>query len=157
MFLEKDDTQQVRSMDGFINALSSNLHKSRRVLIVDDDLDASESIKFIVESYGNSACDIVTDPYEALLRLSDHHYDLAFIDQKMPGLNGTDVLTKLDNAVQLDPLIADTRLYDDAVPVVLMSGSKINLSKSYKLKNFRLLDVIHKKDLLKFLSLNFAS
>jgi len=154
---EKDVFEDDSTFDNLITTKFTANTKARRVLIIDDDADLCESIKFIIESYGNSICDVVADPYEALLLLSDHHYDFVMVDQKMPGLKGAEVLARVDSAAQLDPLMVDANHYGDAVPVVLMSGSRISLPEKYKLKNFKLMEVLHKKDLLKFLSLNFAS
>lgn len=130
---------------------------NRRILIIDDDLDTANGIKHIVESYGKSSCEIVNEPYEALLALSDRRYDFVFVDQKMPGLNGSSVLTMLDEYVGKDPIIVDTDRYTEPIPVVLMSGSDVELKSNYSLKNFNLIEILNKRNLLNFLSLNFAS
>lgn len=129
----------------------------RRVLVIDDDKDTADSIKYMVESKGHSVCDVVCDVYEALLALSDSPYDLVFIDQKMPGLDGASVLSKVDENASIDPLVVESGRFSHSVPTVLMSAAEINLKKDYELKNFKLIKLINKKDLFNYLSINFAS
>ncbi len=130
---------------------------ARRVLVIDDDRDTAQSIKYVVESKGHSVCDVVCDVYEALLALSDSPYDLVFIDQKMPGLDGSSVLSKADEYADMDPLIVESGRFARSIPAVLMSGTEISLKKNYELKNFKLVKLLNKKDLFNYLSLNFAS
>lgn len=130
---------------------------AKRILIIDDDLDTAQSIKYVVESKGHSVCDVVCDVYEALLALSDSAYDLVFIDQKMPGLDGASVLSKADINADIDPLIVESGRFVRSIPAVLMSAADINLKKNYELKNFKLVKLLNKKDLFQYLSLNFAS
>lgn len=130
---------------------------SRRVLIVDDDREMAGAIKYLVESFGNSICEVVNDPYEALLALSDHKYDFILVDERMPGLNGSSILNMIDEQAKQDPLIIESGIYSHATPTVLMSGAKIKLENNYKLNNFHLLEVLNKKDLPTFIKVHFAS
>ncbi|MEK6773342.1 MAG: response regulator [Bdellovibrionota bacterium] len=138
--------------------IKNKSRKYRRILIVDDDMDTAQSIKYIAESYGeNVFCEIVCDPYEALIALSDHEFDMLLIDQKIPGLEGTSILSKIDEFVDQDPLIIESGRYTDSIPTVIMSGSEVSLPVGFKLKNFKLERIINKNSLPKFLSESFAN
>ena len=128
----------------------------RRILVVDDDVDTAQAIKFLVERHGNAVCELACDPYEALVALADHDFDLIFMDQKLPGLKGAQVLSKMDEFVDQDPLIVESGRYAQSLPTVIMSGTDVLLGDHYKLKHFDLLKVINKKNLVNFLSLNFS-
>lgn len=131
---------------------------SRRILVIDDDIDTAESIKYIAESYEESiSCHVVSDPYEALICLSDYEFDFVLIDQKIPGLDGTSILSKVDEYIDQDPLIVESGRYINSIPTVLMSGSDVHLPNGFKLKNFKLEKIINKKDLPKFLAQSFAN
>ncbi len=130
---------------------------TRRVLIIDDDRQTAEAIKYIVESYGSSLCEVIEDAYEGSLALSDRPYDFVFVDQRLPGMFGDEVLSQVDENVDSDPLIAESGRFAISVPVVIMSGNPIKLNPEYKLHNFNLVEVLVKKDLPRFLSLYFAN
>ena len=66
---------------------------SRRVLVVDDDQGILDSFEVLL----GDQCDLVMagDGYEALRILDADPPRLMFLDVKMPGLNGIDILKKL--------------------------------------------------------------
>lgn len=127
----------------------------KRILIIEDDADIAEGIKFSVESSSRSHCDIVADSYEAALALSDRNYDFVFVDQKLPGIRGTSVLEEVDHMIDVDPLIQDTDRFVNSVPALLMSGEDIRIDDTYALKNFKIVGKVRKKDLGQFLSVQF--
>jgi len=66
-----------------------------RVLAVDDDPIILEFIKEIVEMYG-ACCDTATSALQALkLREQNGAYGIYFIDYKMPGINGVELIKNL--------------------------------------------------------------
>jgi CheY-like chemotaxis protein len=146
-------SETLTSQHGHIRSM----REGRRVLIIDDDHDTVEAIKFIVESYSNSRCDRAFDAYEGLNALCESHYDFVMVDQKLPGLKGSTVLEKMDKYAEQDPLIAEAGHFSTKIPVVLMSGDEIRLPEGYGFKHFQLVDVIRKKDLTRFLGESFAS
>src|SRR5690606_15487274 len=115
---------------------SYSLRAGRRVLIIDDDRDMVEAIKFIVESYSSCKCDRAYDAYEALDALCERHYDFVLVDQKLPGLKGSKVLEKMDRYAERDPLIAESQRFSARIPVVLMSGEEIRMPKKRDFKHF---------------------
>lgn len=131
-------------------------HTNKKILIIDDDRFLADSIKYIIESKSKFKCEIVTDPYEAFDKLSYYEYELLFIDQKMQGIDGHEILEQLDEMVALDPSYLKTKGFEKGVPVVMISGKNLEKKKQNKFKNFELFEVLQKKNLLNFLSVNFA-
>lgn len=130
----------------------------KRILVIDDDVDlASAVVAFIQACNHHIICDVATEPYEALLMLSDAKYDMVLVDQKIPGLYGTDLLKKIDNFIDQDPLIVESGRYDQLIPIVLMSGSKVKLPHDFKLNNFYLETIINKQSITDFLMKRFVN
>ena len=67
---------------------------TRRVLIVDDNRDAAESLAMLVEVLGFEA-HVCFDGRTALVAVDDCHPDLILLDLTMPGLSGFDVARQL--------------------------------------------------------------
>ncbi len=130
----------------------------KKVLIIEDDKDMAAVIKYRIESYGGSHCDLVSDPYEALNLLSDSAYDMVLVDQKLPGMLGSSVLSQVDKFIDLDPTLAELNRFSHKIPVVLMSGAPIKLSSHYSLKHFNIEKILDKKtELASFLRTAFGS
>jgi two-component system, LytTR family, response regulator len=78
--------------------------------LLDDELPAIERLSRMLEATGR--VEIVgssTDPADALTELSRLHPDVLFLDIRMPGLSGFEVLAELPH----DPLIVFTTAYDE--------------------------------------------
>jgi CheY-like chemotaxis protein len=82
--------------------------KRDRVLVVDDDRDACETIALVLQQAGY-AVHAVRDGAEALKVVAAHHPDLVLTDLQMPGMNGLDLIRRI-------------RDIDEGVPVVLTTG-----------------------------------
>jgi DNA-binding response OmpR family regulator len=67
---------------------------TRRVLIVDDNRDAAESLAMLVEVLGYEA-HVCFDGSTALIAVDDCHPDLILLDLTMPGMSGFDVVRQL--------------------------------------------------------------
>lgn len=66
----------------------------RRVLVVDDRLDAAVSLARLIESSGYLA-DVANDGDAALRAVRSFHPDTIFLDIRMPGMDGYEVAKKL--------------------------------------------------------------
>jgi len=79
-----------------------------RVLLVDDE---EELVTTMVErlKYRDIEADYALDGYETLVKMREKSYDVVVLDLKLPGMNGTDVLLKINKD------------YPD-VPVLLITG-----------------------------------
>lgn len=77
--------------------------KRRQVLVVDDELDITLTLKSVLENSGFSV-DLFNDPLVALQNFKTNFYDLIILDIKMPKMNGFDLYEKIkmiDNKVKV--------------------------------------------------------
>lgn len=137
--------------------MSVNELSTKKVLIIEDDLDMAEAIQDKIESLSPVVnCHIVADPYEALNCLSDNDYDYVLVDQKLPGMTGSNVLSKVDEYIDVDPIVSESGRFSVKIPTILMSGSEIQFSDDYNLNYFEIKQVLNKKrGLDSFLQSNF--
>ena len=79
-----------------------------RILVIDDDASVRDSLKMILE-YDGYECQLARSGQEGVEAVERDTPDLVFLDVKMPGMDGLDVLRKI-------------RGNDETVPVVMVSG-----------------------------------
>lgn len=81
--------------------MNESLESQASVLIVDDDmLDRRFIADALMEARPKITIAERSDGREGIDAIQDHHYDLIFLDLKMPAMSGTDVLRKLrDDAI----------------------------------------------------------
>lgn len=157
MFTTSERNEYLKKGSCSIPILPRSKH-CKRILVIDDDIDlASSMVSFIQNFNHNIICDIATEPYEALLMLIDAKYDMIIVDQKIPGLYGTDLLKRMDHFIDQDPLIVESGRYDHVIPIVLMSGSKVKLPHDFKLNNFYLETIVQKQSITDFLMRRFVN
>lgn len=60
-----------------------------RVFIVDDDVDFAESLAEVIEGRGHHV-EVAHSGEEAVARFRDNYFDIAFLDVKLPGMNGVE-------------------------------------------------------------------
>jgi DNA-binding response OmpR family regulator len=65
------------------------------VIMVDDELDATLTIKIALEENGDFEVDTFNNAESALSACKSGHYDLAILDVRMPGTNGFQLCRKL--------------------------------------------------------------
>jgi DNA-binding response OmpR family regulator len=75
-------------------SLESDNNARKKILIVDDEPDVTFTIKVILTSNGYEV-DAFEDTEEALANFRKEAYFLAFLDIKMPKMNGFDLYKKL--------------------------------------------------------------
>jgi DNA-binding response OmpR family regulator len=76
----------------------------KRLLIVDDDVDITNSFSLALEDSGLFLVDTYNDPLVALSNYRPNSYDLLLLDIKMPEMNGFELyeqIKKLDNKVKI--------------------------------------------------------
>ena len=79
-----------------------------RILVIDDENAIRDSLKMILE-YDGYECLLAPSGQDGLTRVERDEPDLVFLDIKMPGMDGLEVLRKL-------------REMDELLPVVIISG-----------------------------------
>ncbi len=79
-----------------------------RILVIDDENAIRDSLKMILEYVGYE-CLLAPSGQDGLTRVERDEPDLVFLDIKMPGMDGLEVLRKL-------------REMDELLPVVIISG-----------------------------------
>jgi PAS domain S-box-containing protein len=75
----------------------------RRVLVVDDNVDAAEMLDVLLKSLGHKTC-VAHDGLEALKRAADFHPDIVLLDIGLPGADGYEVARGLRALRKDDPL-----------------------------------------------------
>lgn len=127
--------------------------KNKKVLIVDDDQDLSAYLKWSLETQNPSVkCTVVNNPYEAVLKLTDENFDLAFIDQKLPGMDGSELLMEADRFIEDDPSVPLMKK-EKQTPVILMSGQELENDVKERLWHFDVRFFLRKAELPQFLKL----
>ena len=79
-----------------------------KILIVDDDAAIRFSLKQVLEKEGHITV-VVENGLLALEQLKSNHFDLAFVDLKMPGIDGMSLLKEIRN-------------HDPSTDVVIITG-----------------------------------
>ena len=79
-----------------------------RILVVDDEAEIRRSVRMILEYEGHDVQEASSGP-EALALVQREAPDLVFLDIKMPGMDGLEVLQKM-------------REVNEALPIVIISG-----------------------------------
>ena len=79
-----------------------------QILIIDDETAVRDSLKMILE-YDGYDCRIAQSGQDGIAEIQRDSPDLVFLDVKMPGMDGLEVLRTL-------------REHDETVPVVMISG-----------------------------------
>ena len=80
----------------------------QRILVIDDEASVRDSLKMILE-YDGYECVLAPSGRDGLAAVERDGPDLVFLDVKMPGMDGIDVLRQL-------------RTLDESLPIVMISG-----------------------------------
>jgi two-component system nitrogen regulation response regulator NtrX len=107
---------------------------SARVLVVDDEAAIRDTMRMILE-YDGHECLVAGSGQEALAMAERENPDLVFLDIKMPGMDGLEVLSRL-------------RAANEALPVVMISahGTAVTGHESSRLGAFRFIEKPLSKD-----------
>jgi len=79
-----------------------------QILVIDDDTSVRDSLRMILE-YDGYDCRLAPSGQNGIAEIQRDSPDLVFLDVKMPGMDGLEVLRKI-------------RAQDETVPVVMISG-----------------------------------
>ncbi|MHC9543108.1 MAG: response regulator [Vulcanimicrobiota bacterium] len=99
---------RIPDFEEMLQKYESQLRSSINILIVEDDTLSRETLKEILSERDYNVVD-TSSAYEALNRVKEYDFQLAFIDIKMPGMNGVQLLKLLRNL-------------DISLKVIIMTG-----------------------------------
>lgn len=83
-----------------------------KALLVDDSPSSLMKLKRLVEAASDLACCCHSDPMEALATARDEHFDIAFVDYAMPGMDGIELTRRLRAMPDYAP-----------IPIVMVTSS----------------------------------
>jgi len=95
-------------IDRIIALIEELLHEKVLILVVDDQFGDRETLKGILEDKGYKVATAM-DGSEAIKMVKEKHYDIIFLDIKLPDMNGVQVFEEVK---QIDPKAA----------VIMMTG-----------------------------------
>ena len=101
---------------------------TKRILLIDDELDITFTIKDILEDNGFQV-ESFNDPILALNYYKVSFYDLVILDIKMPKMDGFELYTKIrekDPKVKICFLTAITKFNEEFRKIRLALGKTIN-------------------------------
>jgi CheY-like chemotaxis protein len=75
----------------------------RRVLVVDDNVDAADAMNLLLKSLGHETC-VVNEGIEALRMAAKFRPDIVLLDIAMPGIDGYEVARQLRAVKKGSPL-----------------------------------------------------
>jgi CheY-like chemotaxis protein len=98
---------------------------ARNILFIEDDAEFAQAFSEVIEDHTHSRVTMVSDPYEAVMLISDNAFDLVITDWNLPALNGFSLLKKADKAISSDPQSSDY-WFSHRTPVIVLTGGDID-------------------------------
>jgi two-component system LytT family response regulator len=85
-----------------------------RTLVVEDEQEALDLLSGLIEATGMATVvAATTDPFEAVDLITMHDPDMLFLDIRMPGMSGFDILTELRTLNSSNPHVVFTTAHDE--------------------------------------------
>ena len=134
----KVDNMNIDNVKIIDNVKMNNLGISnipKRVLVIDDEPDNLELVKFVLEGEGFEVT-IANNGLEALAKFSIVEFDLVLLDIMLPDIAGWDVLKKIKER-------------NAAIPVIIVTAKTRNIDKLLGIKVLKADDYITKPFLKK--------
>ena len=85
-----------------------------QILWVDDEIDLLKPHIIFLEEKGY-AVDTINNGSEALEMVEEKHYDLVFLDENMPGLNGLETLQRIKTIQSSLPVVMITKSEEESI------------------------------------------
>jgi len=85
------------------------MQNAYRILIVDDDAEVRETLKQILSETGGAGVDCAADGEAGFSMIKEQSYDLVFIDMRLPGIDGLELLRLI-------------KRYNPTLAVVMITG-----------------------------------
>ncbi len=134
-------------IDKIVSLIAELLQERTLILVVDDQFGDRETLKEILEGKGYRVATAV-DGAEALGMVKEKHYDIIFLDVKLPGMNGVETFEKVK---EIDPRAAVIMMTgfteEDLVQRAVSSGAYTCVYKPFDMeKVVTLVEKIAQKD-----------
>ena len=104
---------------------------ARNILFIEDDLEFAQAFSQVISEKTGSNITVTSDPYEAVMLISDGAFDLVITDWNLPVLNGFSILKKAGQAINSDPKSSDY-WFSHKTPVIVLTGSNVEEVDSSK-------------------------
>jgi len=99
-----------------------DVNAKKTALVVDDDASVNDTVSKMLQGWGWHVVKVHSGEEAMKLHFSTNHFDLAFLDVVMPGINGFETLSEL-------------RKFDPDLPAVIVSGySEDSLSNAHPIE-----------------------
>ncbi|MEX0994300.1 MAG: response regulator, partial [Balneolaceae bacterium] len=85
-----------------------------RILWADDEIDQLKAHIIFLEGKGFDIT-AVTNGYDAISMIKDRPFDIIFLDEQMPGMNGLDTLEKIKHLQPLLPVVMITKSEEESI------------------------------------------
>ncbi len=108
--------------------------KQARVLIVDDDRDLAESLADFVEMHGHQVT-LASNGKEAVECFREREFDIAFMDVRMPIMNGVDSFLEIRQLRPDAKVVLMTGFKEPIVDRALQNGALGVLQKPFQLSD----------------------
>ncbi|MFC1901486.1 response regulator [Chloroflexota bacterium] len=86
-------------IEKIVSLIGDLLHEKTLILVVDDQFGDRETLKTILEDKGYRVA-TATDGDEAVKMVAERHYDIIFLDIKLPGIDGIETFEQVK---EIDP------------------------------------------------------
>jgi YesN/AraC family two-component response regulator len=119
------------------------------ILIVDDETETVNELKYFINRIIEAKVDTAHNGTDGFNLIKDNDYDLVFLDIKMPGMNGLDVMRKIKAIKPLPDTLVITGYSDgDIAEESKEAGALGYIPKPIFLENFKRLikDILSKKN-----------
>lgn len=111
--------------------------KIKKVLVIDDDASLLRQVRARLEKHEAVKVIEATDGEKGLIQASDHNPDLIILDWMLPGIQGTEVLTKLrihQNTKRTPVLMLTGKNKIGDIEDIFDLGANAYLTKPFSLK-----------------------
>ena len=106
--------------------------KSIRIMIVDDDQDLAESLGDLLRLNGYEV-ELAKDGKDALVQAQAQHFDVTFMDVRMPVMNGVDSFLAIRKAKPNSRVVMMTGFKEPILQQAIDAGAEGPLSKPFPL------------------------
>jgi two-component system, NtrC family, response regulator HydG len=113
--------------------------KSIRIMIVDDDQDLAESLGDLLRLNGYEV-ELAKDGKDALVQAQAQHFDVTFMDVRMPVMNGVESCLAIKQVKPDARIVMMTGFKEPILEKALGAGAEGPLPKPFNVKN--MLDIV---------------